>query len=263
MPLAEVNDITIYYEIHGKGDPLVLINGFGVDHADWGQMIDKLANNYEVVIFDNRGIGQSTIPLSPFTLSQMAKDVAELMEILKIEKANVFGHSMGGAIAQHLALKDPQKIKKLILCNTFAKLDLPPSLAFEAAVMLMEEGVSRTKIFLTLMPWLFSNRFLENPENLKNFIELCQSNPYPQPPLGFKRQGEALRACDSRPMLHKILHPTLVIASEFDIIAPLKNSEELKQKIPNAQLKVIPEAGHALQVEMPGHLCDLIHDFFG
>ena len=123
MPFAEINKIKMYYEEQGDGFPLVLIAGFGVDHVGWSAVTDSLAQNYRVILLDNRGAGQSDAPDQSYGIAAMADDVAALLNHLQIEQAYICGHSMGTSIAQQFALKYPQKSKKMILCSAFPKLN--------------------------------------------------------------------------------------------------------------------------------------------
>ena len=122
MPIAKLpNNIEMYFEVHGEGEPFVLMNGLKSDHTDWAPMLDTLKENFQVILLDNRAIGQTKDDGKPFTIEDMAADVANLMNHLNIESAFVAGHSMGGAIAQVLAHTHPDQVKKLFLFNTFIK----------------------------------------------------------------------------------------------------------------------------------------------
>ena len=121
MPTVKVNDISLYYEIHGKGEPLVLVMGLGTDISEWKTIIDPLSKKYKVLVFDNRGAGRSDKPDEPYTIKLMASDAAGVIKAAGFEPANVLGISMGGAIALELTLNDPDLIKKLILVSTAAR----------------------------------------------------------------------------------------------------------------------------------------------
>jgi len=118
MPKTKTNGIELYYQIHGEGKPLVLISGLGYSLWQWHKMVPFLAEHFQVVIFDNRGAGQSQKPDGPYTAQMLAADTVGLLEALNIEKATIMGHSMGGFIAQAIALDFPQKVEKLILGST-------------------------------------------------------------------------------------------------------------------------------------------------
>jgi pimeloyl-ACP methyl ester carboxylesterase len=152
MPTAKVGDINIYYEIHGKGEPLVLIYGYVGHSGLWFRQIPTLSKKYRVIAFDNRGIGQSDKPDIPYTMAMMAADIAGLLDIIGIDAAHVFGISMGGMIAQHFALNYPQRVISLILGCTYCgglHSILPKPEVFTAffdfATFILAIGVSSTK----------------------------------------------------------------------------------------------------------------------
>src|SRR5213080_2719915 len=121
MPSVRVNDVDMYYEIHGDGEPLVLIVGLGTDISEWDGIIRWLAKKYKVLAFDNRGAGRTDKPDAPYSIETMAHDTAGLMQALGIEQAHILGISMGGRIALALALRQPKRVKKLILVSTSAR----------------------------------------------------------------------------------------------------------------------------------------------
>jgi 3-oxoadipate enol-lactonase len=122
MPTIRVNDIDMYYEIHGEGEPVVLIAGLNSDHTLYTAIIPKLAERYQVVAFDNRGVGRSDKPDIPYSIDMMADDTAGLLNTLGIQQAHILGTSLGGRIAASLALRYPSQIKSLILVSTVLKM---------------------------------------------------------------------------------------------------------------------------------------------
>ena len=118
MPRTTANGIEIYYETHGKGQPLILISGIGYTNWQWYRMVPFLAGQFQVITFDNRGVGQTDKPTGPYSAQMLAADTAGLLDALGLEKAITLGHSMGGFIAQAIALDFPHKVDKLILCST-------------------------------------------------------------------------------------------------------------------------------------------------
>ena len=129
MSQVLVNGVKLYYEIHGTGEPLLLIEGLGYASWSWFRQIEVLSDSYGVVCFDNRGVGKSDKPDIPYSIELMADDVARLLESLSIEKAHILGVSMGGYIAQKLAINYPQKVKSLVLgCTSFGgSQSIPPA----------------------------------------------------------------------------------------------------------------------------------------
>src|SRR5690349_18217962 len=118
MPKTTSNGIELYYEIYGEGKPLVLISGLGYSLWQWHRVVPLLAEHFQVITFDNRGVGQSEKPAGPYSAQILAADTVGLLDALQIERAIILGHSMGGFIAQALALDFPGRVEKLILCST-------------------------------------------------------------------------------------------------------------------------------------------------
>ena len=172
MPHLNANGIRIYYEIHGKGDPLVLIMGLRRNVEWWYCQIPLLSKHFKVIAFDNRGAGRSDKPKMDYSIRLFADDTAALMEALKIKKANVLSISMGGYIAQELAINYPDKIRSLILGCT--------SCGGERAVVMSQErkkkfeaveGLTPEEILKNNMDIYFSDEFIQgHPENIEEFI---------------------------------------------------------------------------------------------
>ncbi|MEE8470206.1 MAG: alpha/beta hydrolase [Dehalococcoidia bacterium] len=125
MPTARIGDINVYYETYGEGQPLLLIAGLGADLTGWILQIPEFSRKYRVIVFDSRGSGRTDAPDMPYSIEMLADDTAGLLDALGVEKAHILGLSMGGCIAQELALKYPQRVKGLILAATLARLPIP------------------------------------------------------------------------------------------------------------------------------------------
>jgi pimeloyl-ACP methyl ester carboxylesterase len=252
MPKFTSHGAQIYYELRGKGEPIILIAGFGIDHVSWnGPISDTLSKNHQVILFDNRGIGKSDCPDTPYMIEDMAKDVYALMQHLGLPKAIVLGHSMGGAIAMTLAVLHPEVVTKLILCCTFAYVLPAPLASFEVAFFALKNGYPPQAVFPALVPWILSNQLLTN-RDVWHYLEKEHSkNLYPQPLIGFKRQFEALKQFDIQKKLSTIQAPAIVIAANLDILAPVYQSEYLTHHLPHSKLKILENVGHAAHLENP------------
>ncbi|HYR96314.1 MAG TPA: alpha/beta hydrolase [Candidatus Binatus sp.] len=123
MSVAKVDSIDLYYEEHGSGDPLLLIMGLAADSTAWMFQVPDFAKRYRTIVFDNRGVGRSSKPPGPYTIHQMADDAAALLETLGVQRAHVVGVSMGGMIAQELALRHPARVRGLVLSCTYPEPD--------------------------------------------------------------------------------------------------------------------------------------------
>jgi len=241
--------VNLYYQISGNGYPVVLISGLGADHTAWDFILPYLHNHYQIITFDNRGAGRSNTPEQHYTTEMMAADVIGLMDALQIKKAHIIGHSMGGAIAQHIALSAPDRINKLILINSFSKINHLAYYTLLGRLQMAELDLPlRTKIE-TNLSWLYSNRSLQDKNQVMEIIDRICKNPHPQSLLGFKNQVSACLQHDTQEKIDQIIHPTLIVFGSNDILITIDHSKKLI-KIPNSKLERIPGA-HMLIVESP------------
>src|SRR3990167_1751508 len=265
MGKMQVNDINMYYELHGKSsnNPIILIAGFACDHTFWAGILKQLTENHEVLIFDNRGIGQTDSPDSSYSIEMMADDVMALSKKLGLKKPIIIGQSMGSAIAQNIGKRYANQVKKIVLINTFEYLTKAPGMAFELTGELQRLNFPLTYRVQSIVPWVFSSEFLSQPNQLANLVKLAQDNPYPQSLIGYERQLGALKAFNSRPWLHEIKASTLIISGEEDIIAPLAGSNEVQRGIGSNTKIVIVPGGHASPIEQPDKVVGAILNFIG
>jgi 3-oxoadipate enol-lactonase len=252
MPRVEVGDISLHYEIHGDGEPLLLIMGFGANSSWWLPQIPALSREYQVVTFDNRGTGGSDKPDIPYTMPMLVADAAGLLAAIGVDSANVFGVSMGGMIAQGLALSHPEKVISLILgCTTpGGPNSIPPT---PEATRVLFDGSRRQRLTLAeqteeLLPFLYSQDFIDNnPEFVAELTAEMAENPTPNH--AFRRQGEATMHFNVYDRLPEINAPTLVISGTADRIVPMENSRILASRIPGAELALLGNMGHGFVAE--------------
>jgi len=210
----------MFYMEAGVGEPVLLIMGFGGDHTAWGFQVGAFAARHRVIVFDNRGAGQTEAPDRPYTTRLMAADTLALMDALGMERAHVIGVSMGGMIAQELALAHPERVRSLHLGCTLARPDAY-MLALNTAWRDMRIGLGRDQTLRTLALWLFaSTTYTERPDLVEMLLQNALANPYPQSVVGFLRQGEAIDAHDAIDRLEAIRCPALVSVAEEDILVP-------------------------------------------
>jgi len=241
----------MFYVEAGAGDPLVLVMGFGGDHLAWGLQIPTFAAKYRVIAFDNRGVGQSDAPDVPYTTPMMADDTVGLMDTLGIERAHVCGVSMGGMIAQEIALRDPARVRTLQLHATLARPDAYMH-ALSDVWRELRPKLAREEWLRSLALWLFAPvTYAERPEFVELLLQSALANPYPQSLPGFLHQGEAVRAHDALERLGGIRCPTQVTVAEHDILVPPRFSHAIAQRVSGAELKTIADAGHAYMWERP------------
>lgn len=250
----------IYFESIGSGEPIVLISGLSADHFFWSAVVEYLKQYFTVITIDNRGIGQSDIFEPECTTQLMATDVIGVLDHLNIKNAYVVGHSLGGCIAQMLAILHPERVNKLILCSTYAKLNHVRRLSIENMLNLMKSNVPHELIIKTAMASLFSNQFLSDLKNQELFIKNALTIPFEIARKIYFYQANALLKHDSSTRLDQIKSATLVMCGEEDILAPMQNSCYLAEKI-NAKLISINGAAHMFPMESPKNFSDYILNF--
>lgn len=210
MPTVKVNDIAMYYEMHGEGELLVFICGLGMDISEYGGIIDWLAKEYQVLAFDNRGAGRTDKPNIYYSIDMMANDTAELMKVLGLKQGNILGISMGGRIALALALAHPELVKRLILVSTSAQ------------IMRRNRWLPLLSIF-SMMP-IFRSK-------------------YPQPYYAHIRQRQASSNHNCSASLHEIRMPTLILHGKKDRITPFTLAQEMHSAIQGSKM-IGFEGGH-------------------
>jgi 3-oxoadipate enol-lactonase len=262
VPVIQVNGIDLFYTIQGDSanELLLLIAGFNSDSSTWAAMMPSLVKQYQVLRFDNRGVGQSSAPDSPYSIKQMAADAAALLDYLSISKVHIAGHSMGGQIAQELALAYPEKIQSLILLSSLAKTDEK----FYSLIELFGELTQKLEGMLyqkVLLPWLFTDAFYSTPGAMEQLIQMIENQPFPPTPSGLYHQCRAILASDTSDRLKDIHCPTLVVVGNQDIMTPIKFSEQLTQGIPNAELVILERGGHAFVLESADAVVKVMLDF--
>lgn len=250
MPIAKLeNTVEMYYEIHGGGEPLILINGLKSDHTGWMPLLDFLSRSFQVILLNNRAIGHTKDNGEFFKIEDMADDVIQLMNVLNIHSAYIAGHSMGGAIAQVIAHRFPDRVKKLFLCNTFMKFNKISTDAFEGVLNRHIQGATREEVIDAVIPWVFSKEF-NTPELRTQIHGFVANDPLWQSPKNYERQFHALKFFDSSAWAKEITVPTVVVGSKEDITALPEESVELARNIQASSLEML-EGGHASAIEQP------------
>jgi 3-oxoadipate enol-lactonase len=260
MPKVRVNGIDLFYDIKGKGEPLLLIAGFLCDHTYWSLLMPSLVNHYQVIRLDNRGIARSVTPGDRYSILEMASDAAALLEYLGFDQAHVVGHSMGGQIAQELALAYPEKVQSLILLSSLAKGDP----LFNSVIASWGDlaHTLETKMYQqVILPWIFTDTFYSTPGMIEMILDLSLYNPFPPSPQRIYHQSRAIIAADTKDRLKHIHCPTLVVVGKQDILTPLKYAKELAQGIPKAELIILDAGGHGFLIESPESVASAILQF--
>jgi 3-oxoadipate enol-lactonase len=260
MPTIQANGQTLYYEVHGEGEPLLLVMGLAADTLAWAMQVPAFSARYRTITFDNRDVGQSSMAAGPYEITDMAQDTLALADALELESFHLVGVSMGGAIAQEVALAAPDRVRTLTLAMTW-----PRGGAWAAKLSELwsarVEHMSREQRVDELMLLTLSEDFFENAEGVAWLRDLMLQNPHPQSADAFARQLDASSRHDTRERLGSVAMPTHVIGAEHDILVPVWKSRELAELIPGARLSVVDAGPHGANLERAEEFNRLLLDF--
>ncbi len=262
MPFSTTTDPSLHYDVVGKGPPLCLINGYRLSGAAWpAAFIGRLATRCSVISFDNRGTGRSDKPDDGYEFGNMAADVVGLLDDLRLPRVNLLGFSMGGAIAQEVAIRYPDRVGRLILFGTFCGGVWAEPADFSVFRRLMvTEQQSPEEAARQAWPVTYSPDYAAaNAEAMEQ--QLRRELEYPTPIFVAQRQMEALRVFDRYHDLPRIGATTLVAAGTLDILVKPRNSAILASRIPKARLELLADLGHRAIWEAPEEIADLVGDF--
>jgi pimeloyl-ACP methyl ester carboxylesterase len=253
MAYAIINKIRMHYQVTGKGDPVLLINGLSAPSVSWALQAKALSEHFSVVVFDNRGVGETDLPGEPvYSTGQLADDAAALLRYLKIGRAHVLGASMGGTIAMELALREPRLVRSLTLACTWAEGDARFLHTIESWISLAYRVPIEERYRNVLYPWLFTPAFFARKENVEQAFQRAIAYPHQTKPEAIERQGRGIMAWNGTRVakLGSIRVPTLVLVGKDDILTPPAFSKAVAGKIRGARLVVLP-GGHGFFLEHP------------
>ena len=262
MPKAYVNGINVNYKVDGEGEPLVLIMGFGGPRWAWFFQTGVFKKHYKVVTFDNRGVGKTDKPSEPYTIKMMADDTIGLMGHLGIDKAHILGYSLGGTVAQELAINYPERVRKLILASTLSTINQISSEMLEA--LGLREGFSEEDVrSVDIMKVLSSLVALSFNSRLYRMLSVPVAPIYARLVglKGIMGQVEAGVGFSTVDRLDTIEAPTLVIVGTKDKVVTPGGSEVMASRIPNAKLVKVEGGSHGYVMEMRGRFNKEVLDF--
>jgi pimeloyl-ACP methyl ester carboxylesterase len=249
MPYATSSDgAKIHYEVHGAGDPVLLIMGLGSNAHGWYRTIPWLSARHEVIAFDNRGTGRSDVPDGAYSIAQMAADAAAVLDASGRDRAHVVGASLGGMIAQRVTLTYPQRVRSLVLICTTPGGPHAARPSNEVLGGMVEGGDDPSTIYRRNAWFLYgADTRTNHPERIEE--DLASRAKIPTLPAGYLGQLQAAMGHDTWNELPSISAPTLVVHGDADLLVPTENGRLLAQRIPGADLVLIPGAGHMLQTD--------------
>ena len=258
---AEREGVRIAYEAEGSGPPLLLIHGLGYDRAGWGPLPQLLAREFRVLRHDNRGLGESDVPAGPYSVRQLADDAVAVLDAEGLERAHVVGTSLGGMIAQELALSHPERVDRLVLaCTTpggAGAFPMPERSVRAFAVfptMPFEEGIR-----MFVQNALADDTVAERPELVEEIYAYRLAH---RPPLdGWQAQAAAAFTFDATQRLGSISAPTLLLHGTADNVVDVRNTVLLAERIPHARVELFENRGHLFFWEEPERFALVVTDF--
>lgn len=270
MPLVDVNNIKMHYEIYGEGFPVILHHGYGATSKVWIAQVGELSKNFKVITLDARSSGRSEHPKEPYTMDTLVEDLKGLMDALNMEQVHLIGQSMGGWIAQNFILKYPDCVNKLVLIGTNHK---------GSGIQFMKNALTdsyelqkqdKQQAFWNYTKLTHHRKFIKEMQadpkkkfhgiwSAEDMIdELTENNMTPE---DYELLANAIEKHDVTDRLSEIKNPTLLLASSHDKLSPKLVMEEIDKNIPNSKLEIIQGSAHHLFLEAAPQVNQIIIDF--
>jgi 3-oxoadipate enol-lactonase len=258
---ARNGDVRLAFEMRGAGEPVLLVHGLAYDRFGWGPVPDLLARDFAVVVFDNRGVGESDVPDGPYTVEAMAADALAVLDAAGIERAHLVGASLGGMIAQRLALGHPRRVEKLVLACTMAggarSFPLP---ARTQELFALYPTLPREEMLLRMVKNSMADAAVAARPELVDEIHRYRLGHAPSIE-AWAAQATAGAAHDAMAQLGELAMPTLVVTGDADNVVDPRNSQLLVAAIPNSRLEVVAGGGHLFFWEQPERFAELVREF--
>jgi len=265
VPTLKVPEGEIYYEVHGRGQAMVFLSETACDGEVWKiYQVPEFSQDHRVIIHDYRGTGQSSKPSIDYTTQMFARDVIALMDHLKADDAIVVGHSMGGRVAQLLALDYPDRVKRLVLASTGSHFPKTKGLPLKICKEMIEWGYEKYERDHSILVG-FTDEFVKShPERVEHYLKIRMQNLCPVE--FYLRHLLARQSHDTSARLKEIRQPTLVLVGEDDRnmsseVNHRMSSDVLAQEIPNSRLVVLPNERHSYFFANPDEAHKIIREF--
>jgi pimeloyl-ACP methyl ester carboxylesterase len=259
--LVRAGDIDVYVERRGEGPEVLLIAGLGDPAEAWEFQLQGLSDRYALTAFDNRGTGRVPLPDEPLSLETFADDAAALLRALDVPAAHVMGFSMGSAIAQHLALRNPELVRSLVLCSTWGRSDAYFRAMADSWRWMIDSAPDERSFYEAFLVWVYTRR-AHDDGTVDQIIEEAMAFPHQQPPEAMQRAIDAFRDHDLLDRLVDIAVPTLVVAGELDMICPPRLGREVADAIPGARFELMEGEAHQPFQEVPDQFNALVDAFW-
>jgi 3-oxoadipate enol-lactonase len=261
VPYADIDAGRLYYEQHGHGEPLVCIQGLAMDVSGWRPQIPVFARRHQVTVFDNRDAGRSFYASAPYDIRALAADALALADRLGLSRFHLLGSSMGGAIAQELALGHPERVLSLTLCVSYGGHGRLGRERTRLALADAERQSDAERAAALMVLTLSEQSFEEVGDQLGAMGQLVLSYPHRQRREGYLRQLQASASHEARERLPGLRLPVHVIGAEQDAFVAVWKSHELAGLIPGARLSIISGAAHAANLERSAEYNALVLEF--
>lgn len=251
MAFAERDSVKLHYESTGAGVPVLLVMGLGLSATGWWRTIPVLAESLRVISFDNRGVGRSDRPPGPYSVPEMADDAVAVLDAAEEESAHVYGISLGGMIAQEIALRHPDRVRSLVLgCTTSGGQGAVPITDSTAEFFQRRTGMPAAEAVWASVPYSYGEETrLRGGALIAE--DLAQRLRFPIESAPYAAQLEAAMSFSRFDSLGEIRHPTLVLHGDADQIVPVENGRILAERIEGAAVEILPGAGHIYPTDAP------------
>jgi 3-oxoadipate enol-lactonase len=248
MPEVVVGGRRLFFDNQGSGEPLVLLSGLGGDHRAFGVTSRHFSSRFRVLALDARDSGRSDRAEGPYSTADLADDVAGWLEALGIDRARVVGHSLGGLVAQELAIRHPEKVERLVLASTHAGSNAWRKALIESWII-ARKALGPADFARVTMPLLVAPPFFQVKPQVDGLIRFAERNEWPQSPEAFERQARAAIEHDARGRLGSFRVACLVLVGELDLVNPPPIARELVDQLVDVRLEVMAGVGHIPHIE--------------